>query len=59
MIKSFCEGFRDGWNVTAKTMATVVLVGLIICVASSGLGFLIAPQIGEDGMTMIWGRPGK
>lgn len=54
-LKSFCEGFRDGFKVTGKLMLTVGVLSLIGLAAFSGPGLLFAGPMVNNTMEAIWG----
>jgi hypothetical protein len=51
------EALGRGVKLAVKVAATAVLLCVVLSAATSVFGLIIAGNIAEDGMTIIWGKP--
>jgi hypothetical protein len=50
------QDLRDGAVIGFKLALTGYLIVTVICVAFTGLGFIVAPMVMTGGLDTIWGR---
>ncbi len=55
-MNTFLQNVREGLLIAVRLWATALLLGLVLLVAFTGFGFMLAPDMMTDGLDLIWGR---